>query len=333
VLLRALWRGTLSLPYPVPFDLLGDNAKGWLQTDYLSPSLRLSRGNKGSLFVLVPESEPDDPELEKLLTPPPPPPPPPPPESLSRDAVLICPAQFGTAQDYSELVEALQARGYPVSVTPLAFTDWLRLVPAALTPEYWRCELAPETALPFYFEALDRAVDELARGPFAGRPIHLVAHSIGGWIVRAYLGQMNAEKRAAFASLVTLGTPHTPPPEGFLRTIDQTRGLLRYVEEHYPGAYHKELRYLTVGSRAVRGALKPELGALLATASYLPLCGDAFAEGDGITPIGCAHLEGAEQREVDAFHIAFVPGSGTRLLGTPWYGSPAVIEQWVDFLG
>ena len=28
VLLRTLWNGTLALPYPVPFDLLGDNAKG-----------------------------------------------------------------------------------------------------------------------------------------------------------------------------------------------------------------------------------------------------------------------------------------------------------------
>lgn len=37
VLLRALWNGTLGLPYPVPFDLLGENAKGWLQTDYISP--------------------------------------------------------------------------------------------------------------------------------------------------------------------------------------------------------------------------------------------------------------------------------------------------------
>ena len=33
VLLRTLWNGTLDLPYPVPFELLGDNAKGWLQTD------------------------------------------------------------------------------------------------------------------------------------------------------------------------------------------------------------------------------------------------------------------------------------------------------------
>ena len=55
VLLRTLWNGTLDLPYPVPFELLGDNAKGWLQTDYLTQSLRLSRGNKGSLFVLAPE--------------------------------------------------------------------------------------------------------------------------------------------------------------------------------------------------------------------------------------------------------------------------------------
>ena len=126
--------------------------------------------------------------------------------------------------------------------------------------------------------------------------------------------------------------PHAPPPEGFLRTIDQTRGLLRYVEERYPGAYHPDVRYLTVGSRAVTGKVGTELGGALALASYLPLCGDAFAEGDGITPIGCAHLDGAEQRDVDAYHIAFVPGSGTRLQGTPWYGSPQIIDGWADFL-
>lgn len=37
-----------KVPYPVPFRLLGDEAKGWLDTTYLSPSgnLRISRGNK-----------------------------------------------------------------------------------------------------------------------------------------------------------------------------------------------------------------------------------------------------------------------------------------------
>ena len=280
--------------------------------------------------MLSPEAEPDDPELEALLRPPPPAAPPAAVEA-TRAPVLVCPAQFGTDADYAELVDGLRARGHPVSVVPLQFTDWLRLIPASLTPEYWKCELSPDVALPFYYEALDAATAQLER-EHPGQPIQLVAHSIGGWITRAYLGQLSPEKRAAYSALVTLGTPHAPPPEGPLRTLDQTRGLLTFVEDNYPGAYHPELRYLTVGSRAVKGAIRPELGALLATASYLPLSGDAFAEGDGITPIGCAHLDGAEQREVDAFHISFVPGLGTRLLGTPWYGSPELIESWADFL-
>ncbi|KAL8545183.1 hypothetical protein ACS0TY_005395 [Phlomoides rotata] len=49
-----------KVPYPVPFRLLGDEAKGWLDTTYLSPSgnIRISRGNKGTTFVLQKETEP-----------------------------------------------------------------------------------------------------------------------------------------------------------------------------------------------------------------------------------------------------------------------------------
>ena len=41
-----------KVPYPVPFRLLGDEAKGWLDTTYLSESgnLRISRGNKVTLI-------------------------------------------------------------------------------------------------------------------------------------------------------------------------------------------------------------------------------------------------------------------------------------------
>jgi hypothetical protein len=41
-----------KIPYPVPFELLGDEAKGWLDTRYLSQRLRISVGNKGTCFVL-----------------------------------------------------------------------------------------------------------------------------------------------------------------------------------------------------------------------------------------------------------------------------------------
>ncbi|CAI9106697.1 OLC1v1005907C1 [Oldenlandia corymbosa var. corymbosa] len=48
-----------KVPYPVPFRLLGDEAKGWLDTTYLSQSgnVRISRGNKGTTFVLQKETD------------------------------------------------------------------------------------------------------------------------------------------------------------------------------------------------------------------------------------------------------------------------------------
>ncbi|XP_065005743.1 probable plastid-lipid-associated protein 12, chloroplastic isoform X1 [Musa acuminata AAA Group] len=49
-----------KVPYPVPFRLLGDEAKGWLDTTYLSHTgnIRISRGNKGTTFVLQKKIEP-----------------------------------------------------------------------------------------------------------------------------------------------------------------------------------------------------------------------------------------------------------------------------------
>ncbi|CAL1385829.1 unnamed protein product [Linum trigynum] len=59
-----------KVPYPVPFRLLGDEAKGWLDTTYLSPSgnLRISRGNKGTTFVLQKETEPRQRLLSAIST-------------------------------------------------------------------------------------------------------------------------------------------------------------------------------------------------------------------------------------------------------------------------
>ncbi|KAM3693055.1 hypothetical protein ACJW31_08G136400 [Castanea mollissima] len=54
----------------VPFRLLGDEAKGWLDTTYLSPSgdLRISRGNKGTTFVLQKKTEPRQRLLSTIST-------------------------------------------------------------------------------------------------------------------------------------------------------------------------------------------------------------------------------------------------------------------------
>jgi len=46
-----------SIPYPVPFRLpiLRDAVKGWIDITYLSERVRISRGNKGTTFVLAKE--------------------------------------------------------------------------------------------------------------------------------------------------------------------------------------------------------------------------------------------------------------------------------------
>ena len=48
-----------KIPYPVPFRLpiLRDTVKGWIDITYLSDRIRISRGNKGTTFVLLKESE------------------------------------------------------------------------------------------------------------------------------------------------------------------------------------------------------------------------------------------------------------------------------------
>ena len=49
-----------SIPYPVPFKSLdalgfGDDVKGWIDVTYLSKSMRISKGNKGTTFILIKE--------------------------------------------------------------------------------------------------------------------------------------------------------------------------------------------------------------------------------------------------------------------------------------
>lgn len=48
---------SLVIPYPVPFRLpiLRDAVKGWIDITYLSEKIRISRGNKGTTFILAKE--------------------------------------------------------------------------------------------------------------------------------------------------------------------------------------------------------------------------------------------------------------------------------------
>jgi hypothetical protein len=59
------------------------------------------------------------------------------------------------------------------------------------------------------------------------------------------------------------------------------------------------------------------------------VCGDAGAWGDGITPVVTAHLDGAENVTLEGvFHTPLGSDDESR----PWYGSPRVLDQWVEKL-
>lgn len=49
-----LFDGRVNFPYPVPFrnPLFRDAVKGWIDITYLSDRIRISRGNKGTTFIL-----------------------------------------------------------------------------------------------------------------------------------------------------------------------------------------------------------------------------------------------------------------------------------------
>lgn len=116
--------------------------------------------------------------------------------------------------------------------------------------------LSPLPCSQFYYEAIDRALEEIKeRHP--GQGVHIVGHSIGGWVARAWLAEgCSPTDRENVLSLTTLGTPNTGPPEdagGPWTAVDQTRGLLKSINARFPGAHVEGVRYTSVAGTALEG--------------------------------------------------------------------------------
>lgn len=47
---------------------------------------------------------------------------------------------------------------------------------------------------------------------------------------------------AGLDRFVSLGSPHNPPPKDVPGVIDQTRGILTWVEDNCPGAFEQNVR-------------------------------------------------------------------------------------------
>lgn len=264
--------------------------------------------------------------------------------------------------DYEKLKHTLNGYGVSTVVANVSRADWLRNAAGLVDPNYWRGTLSPRPVLDWYLKRVDESVNE-ATELANGRSLSLIGHSAGGWLARIYLEEVGFSN---ISLLLTLGTPHLPPPKGSPGVIDQTRGLLNYVEKHCSKAvYTPELRYVCIAGRYIEGArffggstpnssssvntdIAPsdsEVAIINATNTstsapptfrtrfigqgYKQVCGKANVWGDGVVPEIAAHLNGALNISFDGVYHSPV---GSDDLSRPWYGSPTIVEQWIHHL-
>lgn len=247
-----------------------------------------------------------------------------------RRGVVILPGLGNNAADYNAISADLRARGLAVATAQVSRPDWLRNAAGLTTWDYWRGTLQPLPTVDWYMQRISAALADVEQEVGSG-PVTLLAHSAGGWLSRVFLLEAGV---GAVDRLVTLGSPHNPPPMG---VADQTRGILNHVSATTPGNFHEQIAYVSVAGKWVKGARLREKGATwgqkVAGAGYAQVCGDASVWGDGITPVDCAHLTGAKQITLEGvYHSplgAVLPAADGSSVGRPWYGSPSIVSRWV----
>ncbi len=215
----------------------------------------------------------------------------------------------------------------------------------------------------WYYDAIESSLAEIFAETDSDTRVCIIAHSIGGWVARGYLGGLSQSSTAVYStaiekcsSLVTLGSPHFSPDSAL---VDQTRGLLKEVESTYEcsseGLERKGISVTCVGSKAVKSnLLTSDIEQLVATTSYVPLIKkwnsviEGPVTGDGIVPTELAFMESpARKIEVENCSITGNPVKHAHVLPTPWnlwdgyapsirlpddfmwYGSEGVIDEWI----
>lgn len=246
---------------------------------------------------------------------------------------LILPGFGNDHRDYRDiddehnLLENLSKRGLTVDILEINRFQWLTLAKGVFSKAWYSYECTPDNLFSFYFDALTRKIENI-KSKSNNSSIVFICHSAAGWLARGYLGETSKE---SVAGLVSLGTPHLPPRD--IRA-DMTRGAWTHVHRKYPGSYHRDkIFYVTVAGlagRAVPGLLDSD-PASFAYKSYATVRGgepclvsDDDLIGDGVTPLSSAHLDGALQLSIDAWHGVRAPE------GNMWFGSDGVVDQWLD---
>ncbi|MBW4626885.1 MAG: lipase [Brasilonema octagenarum HA4186-MV1] len=225
---------------------------------------------------------------------------------------VILPGYLESGVAYRSLEQSLQELGFLAVTVALRRRDWIpTLGGRSVTP---------------ILQQLHATVNQMLQRCNTSQ-INLIGHSAGGWLSRIYLGEKPYSGRGEVtssvwqahplvATLITLGTPHISQERW-------TRWNLDFVNQNYPGAFYKNIRYVCVAGKTIFGQRRR--GSWLAYSSYQLTCGKGNTWGDGIIPIEAAHLQGAQNIVIEG--VRHSPKSSGL-----WYGSPEPLKNWVQYL-
>ena len=282
----------------------------------------------------------------------------------SKPAVVVLPGLGNCTEDYDEFASELEGRGFSATVAAVGRPDWLRNAAGLTQLAYWQGTLEPRPTVDWYLSRIADAIGAAKEKSGADR-VALVAHSAGGWMSRVYMQDFGVDD---IRCVVTLGSPLNAVPKDVPGVVDQTRGILTYVEANCakPTELGVPVTCLAgkwlLGVETLGGA--GDAAGFLVGQGYKQVCGSAAAWGDGITPVATAHLDGADNVTLEG--CAPHPSSSLNLLSShvhplayrssltvssprsldrrvfhtpigssderPWYGTPKVLDQWVDKL-
>ena len=247
----------------------------------------------------------------------------------SRPAVVVLPGLGNQTEDYDAFASELEGRGFSVTVARVARPDWLRNAAGLADLNYWKGTLQPRPTVDWYLGRIDDAIAQAKARSGAGK-VSLVAHSAGGWMARVYLEDFGT---ASVRQLVSLGSPLNSVPKDVPGVVDQTRGILTFVESRCASVAELAARGVAVTCLAGKWLEGADTLEGLGNASnffvgqgYKQVCGSSVAWGDGITPVVTAQLEGAENVVLEGVFHTPLGASESR----PWYGTPAVLDRWVE---
>ena len=88
----------------------------------------------------------------------------------------------------------------------------------------------PRPTVDWYLERINNAIEEARNASENKDEVVLLAHSAGGWLSRVYLESEDYANAKWVSKVISLGSPLNAVPLDVPGVVDQTRGILTYVE-------------------------------------------------------------------------------------------------------